>query len=380
MVDLPGAVDALVAAAKSQVEPRALKRIVEKVLADFAAAPRTEQDVALRTLGRALGKVDGRGAQILSLSLGALVEGGATPELAWTAIRHDLSGLLGRATAFASAVVKHAKDPHVDTAIELSGAVVAAKRPREAEAWKAVAPRCLAAVACLTRSKQVRRRARKTPELENACWPLSDAVSEIGYLLQALRILDDEELIVVAPVAGRGWRVTVDGLASNAELYILLADALVGDPRKKQLAGKPPNAKAVTAILEGTRPPKGASSVRVPFHLVDWTALGRDGSLSPANADEADHVIRMEGIPADIPRGPGNKRVVVLQQTPYTRPIPVAPSFESLRPRVRVVAELSGPEVGRMLLKLGKAAEDTLSSDTDRARPRTKRRRPTKKT
>ena len=72
MVALSRAVDGLVAAATSQVDPRALKGIVEKVLDGFDAAPEAEQDAALRTIGRALGKVDGRGAQILSLALGAL--------------------------------------------------------------------------------------------------------------------------------------------------------------------------------------------------------------------------------------------------------------------------------------------------------------------
>ena len=359
MIDLPRAVDGLVAAATSQVDPRSLKGIVEKVLDGFEGAPEAEQNAALRTIGRALSKVDGRGAQILSLALGALVEGGAAPELAWPAVARDLSALLERATAFASAVIKHSKDPHLDAAIERSGAAVAKKKPREAEAWKATPSRCLAAVACLTKSKKLRARVRKDVALQEACWPLSDAVAEVGYLLQALRIVDDETFLVLAPDAGRGWRVEVDAMPSNAELYVLLADALVGDPKKGRLPGKRPDAKAVAAVRAGAHPPKNAASVVVPFHLVAWTALEADKTLAPVDADETDHWIRPEGIPADVPRGPLKEQVVLVQDAPFANPIPVSPSFESLQPQLRVIAELSGSEVERALVKLARAAAKT---------------------
>ena len=355
MVDLARAVDDLVAAATSQADPRALKGTVEKVLDAFEKAPDAVRNRGLRTIGRALGKVDGRGAQILCLALGALVEGGASPELAWPAVADDLQGLLDRATAFAGAAVKQSKDRHVDTAIESVGAAVAKKMPLEADAWNALPSRCLTAVACLARSKKLRARTRKDVALQEAAWPLSDAVSEVGHLLQALRILDDETLLVLAPDARRGWRVKIDAMPSNAELYILLADALVGDPKKGRLAGKRPDPRAVAAIREGAHPPKAASSVVVPFHLVAWTAVEADGSLPPANADETDHFVWMEGIPADIPLS-NKTRVVLLQAPPYARPVPVAPSFESLRPELRIVAELSPVEVERAMSNLAKAA------------------------
>ncbi len=383
MSDLPQAVDGLVGAATSQVDPRTLKGIVEKVLDGFEGAPPAEQNAALKKIGRALGKVDGRGAQILSLALGALVEGGASPELAWPAIAEGLTTLLERATAFAGAVVKHSKEPHVDAAVERSGAAVAKKRPQEAEAWKATPSRCLAAVACVTKSKKIRSRVRKDVALQEACWPLSDAVSEVGFLLQALRIVDDETFLVLAPDAGRGWRVAVDTMPSNAELYVLLADLLVGDPKKGRLPGKRPDPKAVAAIREGSAPPKRASSVVVPFHLVAWTALEPDGSLPPADSHAADHWISVEGIPADIPRGPGKETVVLVQDAPYEEPIPVAPSFESLRPSVQLVKELSADEVRRTCVKLAKAAAKASPAShrhsTEPARPSAKKKAPASK-
>lgn len=354
MVDLPRAVDDLVDAATREAKPRALKSTVEKVLVAFDEAAEAPRNAAVRTIGRALGDIRGRGAQILSLALGALVEGGASPEVTWPIVGANLKGLLDSATSFARAAVEESNDEHVETAIEAVGAAVAAKRPREAAAWKALPSRCLAAVACLTRSKKLRRRLTSDQALHEASWPLSDVVAEVGYLLQALRILDDERLLVLAPDERRGWRVEIDAMPSNAELYILLADALLGGPRPGRLAGERPNPKTVTAIREGLHPTKRYSSAKVPFHLVLWTALDEHGLLPPADPHATDNWIRFEGIPWDIPAAPGKERVVLIQRAPRPlRPVPVAPSFESLRPDLRVAEELSPEEVRRTLLKLG---------------------------
>jgi hypothetical protein len=262
--------------------------------------------------------------------------------------------LLDRATTFATAAIEQAGDEHVETALEAVGAEVAQKKPREAAAWKQLPSRCLAAIACLTRSKTLRSKVRKDDKLITAAWRLSDVVSEVGYLLQALRILDGAKLLVLAPASGSGWRVAVDSLPSNLELYVLLADALVGDPKKGGIAGKRPNPKAVAAIREGTTPKKGAPSVTVPFHLVAWTAVEEDGSL-PSDPHEGDHWIVPDGLPADIP-ALGDERVVLVQEASHAEPLSVAPSFEALRPEVRVVAQLSPGEVVQTMIKLAQAA------------------------
>jgi hypothetical protein len=355
MVELPRAVDALVDAAMREVPAAKLKGTVEKVLAAFDEADEAPRAAALRTLGRALGTVTGRGAQILSLALGALVESGASPEVTWPSVGGDLDELLVRATSFARAAIEESDDEQVETAIESAGAAVAKKKPREADAWKALPSRCLAAVACLTHSKKLRSKMRKAQAVHEAAWPLSDVVDEVGYLFQALRILDDETLLVLAPELGRGWRVAIDEMPSNAELYILLADALLGGPSRGRLKGDRPNAKAVTAIRTGT-PPKGVSSVKIPFELVEWTALGADGSVTDRHDHGHDHTVRLEGIPWDIPEAPGKKRVVILQKVAPARTVAVSPSFEALRPAVTIAAELSATEVGRTLVKLGTVA------------------------
>jgi hypothetical protein len=349
MVDVARAASDLVAAATREVDPRTLKSVVEKFLDAFASASETKQAGTLRALGTALQKAEGRGAQVLCLALGALVEGGASPELAWPAVAKDLGTLLDRATLFASAAVSAAKEPDVAKALDKAGARVAKERPLEADAWKAVPSRCLAAVACLTRSRKLRAKMRKDDRLLESAWPLSDVVPEVGDLLQALRIVDDETLVVLAPELGRGWRVAIDAMPSNAELYILLADAL-------DVAGKRPDPKLIATLREGKHP-KRASTVKIPFHLVPWTAVADDDW------------IRMEGIPADIPPF-GKERVVILRKPAYGSPIPVMPSFESFGPKLRVVGKLSARDVEQTMKKLAQKTVQRPAKPAKKAAPK----------
>ena len=381
MVDLNRAVEALVDAAKrGEIQPRALKGTVESVLDAFDAAPDTARNKALRALGRALALVEGQGTQVLMLAIGALVESGASPEVTWPIVSDHLIDILDQAAAFANAAVKAANDENVESAVTSAGTVVAKRMPRNAAAWNAVPSRCLTAVACLTHSKKLRKRVSKDRTLHEASWPLSDVVAEVGYLLQALRTVDDETFLVLAPDAQRGWRVTVDAMPSNAELYVLLADAVLGDPKRGHLAGKRPDPRAVTAIRNGAHPAKGATSVKVPFHLVDWASVAADGTLPPANSHETAHWIWMEGIPWDIPRGPGKERVVLLQASPHSRVVPVAPSFEALRPDVKVAKSLTPDEVKRTMLRLGHAAAAHAAPSTKKASSKKAAKSSSKKT
>lgn len=347
MVDLVRAVSDLVAAATSGTEPRALRRVVEKVLDAFEEAPEAAREAAIRKIGRALAGAEGQGAQVLCLALGALVEGGASPELAWPAVGRGLRELLEEATAFAVAAVERAKDTHLDAAIEAVGAEVARKNPRQAAAWNALPSRCLTAVACLTRSKELRARTRRTRILAEA-EPLSDVVAEVSYLVQALLVVDDAELVVLAPAAGRAWSVAIDEVATNADIYVLLADALLGDPRKG-LAGKRPDAAAVAAIRGGaTKAKKRPASVRLPFHLVRVDAVARGGApTDPANR------VPPDGLPGEIP-ALGKQRIVILE--PGAAKVALPSPVEGLSPKLRVVEELSRAKVNALLRDLGTPA------------------------
>lgn len=347
MDTLSRAVLDLVTAATADADPRALRRVVEPVLDAFDDAPKAARDGAVRAMGKALESAEGRGAQVLCLALGALVEGGASPELAWRAVGRGLGALLDDATAFASAAVERADEPHLDVAIEAVGGDVAETHPREARAFRALPSRCLAAIACITRSKKVR--SRRDDALVEATWALSEAVPEVGHLRQALQIVDDTELVVLAPDLRRGWRVALDEVASNAELYVLLGDALIGPSDEGGIPGKRPDPRAV-GLLRGEAGPKPrARSVALPFQLVTPPGHAADGAPDEVGSEE---VISPEGDLTEV-FGGGREHVVILTSAASTR-APLARAFEGTSPSLTVVATLSPAEVDRALKRLAR--------------------------
>ncbi len=353
MTDLASAVDKLVETAMSGAKGKALQKAVGGVVDAFDASDPKAARAALKKLDASIEGAEGHASQVLQLTIGALVEAGAPADAAWPSISRELEAALDGATRFALACAQAAKTQHVETALEKAGAKIAKKMPDEAAAWQALPSRCLAAVACVTRSAKVRAAARKQALLEVA-FPLEDAVDEVGFLTQALRVLDDEPLLVLHPDLGRGYRVRVSEIGWNAELFVLLSDALIGDPKKGGLPGVRFDRRAVAALSGDAEPPKGTALV-APFNFVAWTGLSPDGSLPPA-AEIEEHWIWLEGVPADIPEH-GGERVVLLQDPPYARMLPTERTFEALRPKVKVVEKLPAATVKKLLVKLGKAAQ-----------------------
>ena len=355
MTELSRAVDKLVETATSGARGKPLQKAVSEVVDAFDASDAKAARAALKKLDASVEHAEGHASQVLHLTIGALVEAGAPPEAAWPPVARELEAALEGATRYALACATAAKTQHVETALEKAGAKIAKKMPEDAAAWEALPSRCLAAVACLTRSAKVRAAARKQALFETA-YPLEDAVAEVGFLTQALRVLDEEELLVLHPDLGRGYRVKISEIGWNAELFVLLADALLGDPKKGGLPGKKLDRRALAALTGDAQAPKGSTLV-APFNFVTWTGLSADGTLAPAPEVE-DHWIWFEGVPADIPEHAGS-RVVLLQEPAFPRMLPTERTFEALRPRVKVVEKLSDAAVRKLLVKLGKAAQKT---------------------
>ncbi len=364
--ELARRVEHLVGAATPDANPRELQKTVEEVLNAFDGATRAAREAAVRAIAKALTRTEGRGAQILSLTLGALVEGGAPPELAWPAISRDLKITMNGAIDFAAAAFKSAK---TEAAARAAIATVERRKPKAAAAWSSLPSRCLAAVACLTRSKALRAKTREDETLFAAAWSLSEVVPEVGLMLQAMRILDDATLLVLAPGLGRGWHVALDGVPSNLELYVLLADALGGrkEPgaNRDGLGGKRIEAKAVS-VIKGAAPPKKPPVATFGFELVAWTAVRSDGSIAPAHdhhdhehdhgAHDHDHdEIPLEGYPADIPML-GEQRVVLVRKSAVPEKVEVEPTFEAVRPELSILETLAPGDVVRTMIRLAQAA------------------------
>lgn len=340
----------MIETARSGAKGKALQKVVSAVVDAFDASDAKAAKAALAKLDASVAGAEGHASQVLQLTIGALVEAGAPPDAAWPAVARELQAALEGATRFAMACAQAAKTPHVETALAKAGAKIAKKSPADAAAWEAVPSRCLAAVACLTRSAKVRAAARKQGLLETA-YPLEDAVAEVGYLTQALRVLDDTEIVVIHPELERGFRVSISEIGSNAELFVLLGNAVIGDPKKGFLPGDKFDPRAIAALTGDAAPPKGSALV-APFNFVAFTGLDADRSLPEASEIE-DHWIWSEGVPADIPEHDGT-RVVLLHDAPFPRMLPMERAFDALSPRVDVVEKIPAAAVQKLLGSMAK--------------------------
>jgi hypothetical protein len=99
-------------------------------------------------------------------------------------------------------------------------------------------------------------------------------------------VLDDEELLVLHPALGKGFRVWVSGIATGRQLHTLLADALIGDPAQGLLPGTRPDPRVV-ALARG-QPARTVDTSGLSAHpdvcllnLLSWHHLRPDGALKP---------------------------------------------------------------------------------------------------
>jgi hypothetical protein len=304
--DLLAAVDRLVEVATHDGDDRALRSAVNGVVRVFDAADARKTSTAIDRIAAGVRRSDGRAAQVLHLTLGALVEGGASPELAWPAIVEGLETLLHQASRFADACLERARDAAIDEALASAAMEVAERRPRDAAAWRETPSRCLAAVACLTRSRTLRKNVRGDTALVEATIPLAEAIDEVGLLLQLLRMLDDEPFVVIHAEEKRGFRIVLRDVASNAELLVLLAGPLFG---------KKTNTKLAAALAKG-------KSVSLETSLAFDTTVRGD---------------LIDGVPADFPERNG-AHVIVLHSVP-ARALAIDPSFVGLTPTIDVVGK-----------------------------------------
>jgi hypothetical protein len=157
----------------------------------------------------------------------------------------------------------------------------------------------------LSQRADVRRALPDRARLLAAAEQLADEYPDLApFLVGLLRALDDEKLAILHRESGRGFWITVRGVADNFQLHTLLAAALLApgkDGGASYLPGLPPTA-AMIAAADGTgdlTPPDGISG---QFNLVD--ARGE--------------WIWNEGMPGDIPVVNGH-RVIVLDPPPYAR-------------------------------------------------------------
>ncbi len=203
----------------------------------------------------------------------------------------------------------------------------------------------------LVRSKAARKKARADGDFcRDAAAFMDRGNSPESAVPRVLQVLDDEELLVLHPRSGRGYRVVISGITHNFQLHTLLADVLIGDPDEGFLPGPRPDPRLVAAMRDQPHTP-AVPPDEACFDLKAWTAIQPDGSVaSGAFADAIPH----EGTPADIPAVAG-QRVVVLAPLTLPRTWNAPRDFQDLAGEADLVKILEPTEVSDWLERIARA-------------------------
>jgi hypothetical protein len=220
----------------------------------------------------------------------------------------------------------------------------------QSAAWALLHEVYLPCVAVLGRSPDARRESGDLLDALSRLEPYHPAAS---WLRQLVAVLDEEPLLVIDVAARRGFSCVMSGVASNFELFVLLADALSGDPESGWLDVPRPPAEVVRC-LSGDGPQECGENVQGAWNAYAYSGLDPEQRL-PDAADYAGskHWIWGEGEPWEIPALDG-MRVMLLGPPSYVRFIPAQRTFSTLRSRVDA-EPLSRDDVDAWLAKIARA-------------------------
>jgi hypothetical protein len=342
------------------------------VLEEAEHAPKEACDQGLRRLAEVIATTDVTRAALVALGCGALVESAGEPRIALGAVLDRLPQVLAAAATFAEvcrelaavpapAAEERGRQPRggpddAGSYVDQFAALVADERPEEAQAWTALEPLCMGAIAMLSRSVAARRDVRSQTALLACARPLAPLHARVAYLTTLLQVLDDEELLVLHPSQVRGYRLRMHGIATNYQLHTLLADTLIGDPAQGWLPGQSPNPRVAAAARNQLANPSARTAAGA-FDLFSWRGLRPDGTL-PGSAIDSAHAIRNRAIPADIPAFEG-VRVLLLRPITSPRTWNAGRTFEGMDADLRVLDVLSPTAVQEWLDRLRRAAQET---------------------
>ena len=315
------------------------------------------RDDVLRRMAEVIATAEIRRASLIASAAGVLVDAGADPLIALDAVLARLKDTLPAALAFEEACRAAEADGKVigesdDNYIERYAPVVSVARPELGYAWGALDLLCPPALAMLSRAATARQAARADGLLMERIEKVAPLHGGVGWLATLLAVLDDEELLVLHPALGRGYRVRISGVADNFQLHTLLADALIGDPDAGRLPGARPDPRVAAAARDREVDP-AAETTTGAFNLVGWPGLRPDGALEDEQKDGS-HWIRGEGAPGDIPAFEGT-RVVLLGPAPYSRGWNAGRLFPTMPADLRVVEVLNAAMVQQWLQRIAAA-------------------------
>lgn len=292
----------------------------------------------------------------LAQTCGGLVEAGGDPSLAVDALIGRLRQVLAPAAAFVRHCLDRARqkgrsldedDPA--TLVETFAPQLTRRHSEGAAAFSIAGPLCLGTIAHLARSIEARRRIHFDPELVSLTHQLGPVLAPAGFLHKMLQVLDDAEIVVLAPEERRGWRVRIGGIADNFQLHTLVAGALIGGGEIGG-AGHPLPARAVGVARDLPCAPR-EPTVCSRLQLWTWPALQPDGRLPANPLAHRDWFVWNEGVPADLLACHGT-RVVLLGPAPFERSWNGGRIFHGMEARFDVLAPLTAGEVDAWLQRL----------------------------
>jgi len=197
------------------------------------------------------------------------------------------------------------------------------------------------ALVCLSRSLVMRRAAAAFKLLSRSQAHDRRAHGRRSLLTKWLLLRDDEPLLILDPWNRRGTRASQSGMFDNAQLYAILA-RLNENPRPGEsltLSGSPLRA--------------------VACRLWHWTVLGFMDQFSLPEIERMDsledHLIRRDGLPADILRFEDLRIVVLERAAPMSLPREPLPNAAS-QPELWIDEILTSEQVDDWVRKLANAA------------------------
>jgi hypothetical protein len=298
---------------------------------DYAENVETEEELneVLRRVAPTVGVPDAYKAAVMALLCGTLVEWGADPaELAPL--------LLARLPDFLAAAESVAQRVEVETPETLFAA-----NPDGVRAWHALSLMLLPTMAVLARGTEFRQAARADAELAARVAALREHNREAEFVAQTLDFVDGLELVVLHPAEGRGFRVELEAVHTNAHLFTLLHGSLINGGH---LPGRPIG-EELLGVATGEVPHETLLTDDARWQFYTWRGLHADGSYAGADVSAW---LFVEDSPRVIPEFEG-QRVVILGP-------PVlglrgwdsnffANIHDALRSAARVVSELTPEEV-----------------------------------
>jgi hypothetical protein len=339
----------------------AVQADIDAMLAANKRASQAERAAAFAILLarlRAARVEDADGVAHVAISAGTLVEYGAPARPLAEVMLEKLRDVLVAARRFADTCLADLP-PAEDEAEETDGFVevdgraiprdvfrryVAADHPGAA-ALHRLREWALPAVAALTRERELLVRACSDRELVARTCALRD--SDASFLHVLLGVELDARWLVLCPLEGRGFHITVDGVVSNFDLHTLVAAALI----ERGIAGKPPPAQFVV-FLEGRADDPGVDHVEGVWNYYDWRAAAHDLA---ARKVPLELWVWNEGVPKDVPMFDG-KRTLLIGPAAVGRQWNAGRTFSALGATVRVADELPAAQVRSLLDAMKRAA------------------------